>query len=322
MTATVGFLTELSAARTAHIQSLLPPDYHVVSLAGGDFGDPRALFAASDYLITGGAHAVTRELLESGKHLKLVHKWGVGVDEIDLAAARELGIKVARTTGSNAIPVAEFTVGLMLALARHIPRGHIAMQDGRWTKGELSPSTFMLNNRVVGIVGMGAIGRHVATRVKAFGSRVIYNSRTRLDPAKEAELGIEWRELPALLAECDVLSLNCPLTKQTEGLIGAAQLAMMKPNAVLVNVARGGVVVEDDLVAALKAGTIAGAALDVFAQEPPPADHPLLAMHNVIVTPHLAGACGDNMPNEIAHMLRNIKAVAAGEPVTPADSVV
>jgi phosphoglycerate dehydrogenase-like enzyme len=193
------------------------------------------------------------------------------------------------------------------------------MQAGKWMKGELSPQTIMLSQRTVGIIGLGTIGKNVARRLKAFGSKVLYLNRNRLPAEQEAELGVEYRDLPALLAESDIITLTCPLTPQTRGMIGAAQFAQMKPNAVLVNVARGEVVAEGDLVEALRSGRIAGAALDVFDVEPPPADHPLLHMENVVVTPHLAGAAGDNAPRELAHMFGNIALVARGGSVPERD---
>jgi phosphoglycerate dehydrogenase-like enzyme len=319
LTSKIAFLSMMTPARMARIAPLVPEGYSMAAAASLDTPALEAVVADAEYIITGGAVAVPGSLMRAAPKLKLVHKWGVGYDEIDLEAARALGVQVARTTGLNAIPVAEFAIGLMLSYGRCIPRAHKGMQAGKWMKGELSPQTIMLSQRTVGIIGLGTIGKNVAQRLKGFGSKVLYLNRNRLSAAEEAELGVEYRELPELLAESDMLTLTCPLTPQTRGLIGAAQFAQMKRSAVLVNVARGEVVVEADLIAALRDGTIAGAALDVFDVEPPPADHPLLHMDNVVVTPHLAGAAGDNAPRELAHMFGNIARVARGESVLERD---
>jgi len=319
-TPTVAFLSVMTPTRKERIEALVPQGYRVTTLASTSFEDQRALVADADYVISGGAHPITAELLAAAPRLKLVHKWGVGYDDVDIPAAKARGVKVARTTGSNAVVVAEFAIALMLALGRTVPRGHVGMQAGKWLKGELSPQTFMLWRKTIGIIGLGNIGRALAERLQGFDVTLLYNSRTR-QPEQEARLKLGYRSVPDLLAEVDILALTCPLTPETRNMIDAAALKRMKKTAVLINVARGGVVVESDLADALEAGTIAGAALDVFAEEPPPADLRLLHMDNVVVTPHLAGACGDNAPYEIAHMFRNIARVAAGEPIPESDSV-
>jgi phosphoglycerate dehydrogenase-like enzyme len=194
------------------------------------------------------------------------------------------------------------------------------MRQGKWLKGDLAPQTFMLSGKTVGIVGFGHIGKALAERLRGFGVTLLVTTRTP-QPEEEARLGVTRVSLEGMLPQVDVLVLCCPLTEETRGLINAAALARMKRRAVLINVARGGVVEEDALAAALAAGTIAGAALDVFAQEPPP-DHPLLHSDKVVITPHLAGACGDNAPRELAQIFGNIARVAAGEPIPERDRVV
>lgn len=320
-TATVAFLAVMTPERKSRLDKLLPPGYRMTTLASPSLADQKALVADADYIITGGAYPITAELLDAAPKVKLVHKWGVGLDDMDTAAAKARGVRMARTTGSNAVVVAEFAIALMLAVGRTVPQGHIGMQAGRWLKGELSPTTFMLWRKTIGIVGLGNIGRALAERLQGFDVTLLYNSRTR-QPEQEARLKLGHRAIPELLAEVDILALTCPLTPETRDLINAAALKRMKKTAVLINVARGGVVNESDLADALEAGTIAAAGLDVFAQEPPPADLRLLHMPNVVVTPHLAGACGDNAPNEMAHMFRNIEHVAKGEEIPERDRVV
>jgi phosphoglycerate dehydrogenase-like enzyme len=310
------------APRTAErMTALLPPGFTL------DYGhEPgehamRTLIADADFAISGQV-AVTRRVLEAARQLKLLHKWGVGTDNFDLEAARALGIKVARTTGSNAIPVAEFTLGLILATLRHLAYAHAELREGRWRGGRLPSDTYMLSGKTVGIVGFGAIGRNVARLLQGFGCRVLYTTPRPLSPADEAAIGVVRAELPGLLAESDVVCLHCPLTDQTRGMIDRAALTAMKRTAILVNVARGGVVVEADLLWALQTGVIHGAATDVFETEPADPANPLLALDNMVVTPHIAAGATDNFPNTIGQMFRNIACVARGEPVPASDLVV
>jgi phosphoglycerate dehydrogenase-like enzyme len=276
--------------------------------------------AAADYVVFWD-HGLPADLLAAGTKLKLAHKWGVGVENIDLDAARAQGIRVGRTTGGNAVPVAEFAVGLMIAMGRRIVTAHQSMLEGRWAKNDIWRQSILLSGKTVGIVGLGAIGKQVAKRLVGFDNVVLYNNRTRLPAEEEAARGVQYRSLAALLAESDFVCLTCPLTPQTRGMIGRAELATMKPNAILVNVARGGIVVEEDLLWALQDGRIAGAAIDVFDPEPPAPDNPLLHLPNVIVTPHCASTAFENSAIGVRHWMRNILAVARGDALPEADRV-
>jgi phosphoglycerate dehydrogenase-like enzyme len=310
------------AARTAErMAALLPPGFTLDYAREPGEAAMQALIADADYAISGQV-AVTAAVLRAATRLKLLHKWGVGTDNFDLEAARALGIKVARTTGSNAVPVAEFTLGLILATLRHLAYAHAELRDGRWRGGRLPSDTYMLSGKTVGIVGFGAIGRTVARLLQGFGCRVLYAAPRPLDPAQAAALGVTHVSLPALLAEADVVCLHCPLTPQTQGLIDRAALSAMKRTAVLINVARGGVVVEADLVWALQTGVIHGAATDVFETEPPDPANELLALDNMVVTPHIAAGASDNFARTIGQMFRNIVCVAQGEAVPASDLVV
>jgi D-3-phosphoglycerate dehydrogenase len=315
-------LDVMPQARTAQLRTLLPPGFTLD--AGTAPGDDamRALIADADFAISGQV-GVSAAVLEAGKRLRLLHKWGVGVDNIDLDAARRLGVKVARTTGSNALPVAEFALGLMLSALRYSAWGNHHLRQGVWNgPGKLPGQTFLLSGKTVGIVGLGAIGQNLARLLKGFGCRILYAKRNRLAPAEEAALGVEYATVADMLPAVDVLSLNCPLTPETANLIDRAALARMKPSAVLVNVARGGVVVESDLAEALRARVIAGAAMDVFSVEPLPADSPLLSIDNLVVTPHLAAVTADTFEPTVRRMFDNIDRVARGEPVPERDLVV
>ena len=307
--------------RADRLRALLPPGF--VLTHGTAAGDEhmKTIIADADYAITGQV-GVSGAVLRAARKLRLVHKWGVGVDNIDVATARALGIQVARTTGSNAVPVAEFTLGLMFSALRFIGYGHAELKQGRWRTGQLPGATFTLSGKTVGLVGFGAIGQTVAKLLRGFDCTILYSKRQPLAPDEEAALGVRHAPLTDLLAQSDVISLHCPLTPETRDLIDAAAFDRMKNTAVLVNVARGGVVREADLIAALAARRIAGAAMDVFSIEPLPADSPLLGLDNLVVTPHLAAIVADNFAPTVQRMFDNILHVSRGEPVPERDRVV
>lgn len=279
------------------------------------------IIADADFAIAGQV-GVSRPVLQAARQLKLLHKWGVGVDNFDLDAAREFGVSVARTTASNSVPVAEFTLGLMLSCLRNLSFGHAELKKGVWRGFPLPRDSFMLSGKTVGIVGCGAIGQRVAKLLSGFGCRLLYTQRNRLADADEAALRLEYADLTRLLAEADVVSLHCPLTPKTTRMIDRRALATMKPTAVLVNVARGGIVVEEDLHWALTTGVIHAAATDVYETEPVPLDSPLLALDNLVVTPHLAALAADNFAPTVDRMFRNFERVLAGEPIPEHERVI
>lgn len=321
MTETIVLLDMITPERADKLRALLPPGFVLThGTARGD-AHMKEIIAEADYAISGQV-AVSGEVLRAGKKLKLLHKWGVGYDNIDIATARELGIKVARTTGSNALPVAEFTLGLMLSALRYIGFGHAELKKGHWSTGHLPGETFMLSGKTVGLVGFGAIGQNVAKLLRGFGCTILYTKRQPLAASEEAALGVRYATMAEILAQSDIVSLHCPLTPETTDLIDAKALSAMKKTAILINVARGGVVNEADLVVALRARIIAGAAMDVYAVEPLPADSDLLSLDNLVVTPHLAAMAADNFAPTVSRMFANIAHVSRGEPVPPKDLVV
>ena len=320
MTETILVLQPINDELKAIVRAELPAGF---ALSTTDTVDPvhlKAKLAGADYVVFWD-EGLPASLLEAAPKLKLAHKWGVGVENIDLDVARARGVKVARTTGGNAVPVGEFAVALMLAAGRRVVMAHNALVEGRWAKNEVWRQSILLSGKTVGIVGLGAIGTEVARRVAGFGCRILYHNRRPVAAATEAALGVEYRSLAAMLPEVDFLCLTCPLTPETRGMIGASALASMRPGSVLVNVARGGIVVEADLVAALQSGHLAAAAIDVFDPEPPLPDNPLLHLPNVVVTPHCASVAFENSAKGIRHWLRNIVLVARGEPVPEVDFV-
>jgi len=321
MTWTIAVLDVLAESRLDRMRAFLPEGFALVGGKAPGEAAMKALIADADFAIAGQV-GVGGEVLAAAKRLKLLHKWGVGVDNLDVGAARALGVQVARTTGSNALPVAEFTLGLILAAMRFTAYGHHMLKLGEWRgPGKLPGETFLLSGKTVGIVGLGAIGAHVARLLRPFGCTILYAKRTPLSAEEEAALGIRAAGIDEIIETSDVVSLHCPLTPETRGLIDAGALARMKPAAVLVNVARGGVVDEAALHAALRDRVIRGAAMDVFSIEPLPADSPLLSLDNLVLTPHLAAVTADTFGPTVSRMFDNIARVARGEPVPERDRV-
>ena len=239
--------------------------------------------ARADGLLCMLTDAIDSKLLDGSPNLKVVSTMAVGCDNIDVAACTERGIAVGNTPGVLTDATADLTMALLLALARRLPEGMADVREGRWLTWE--PQHLLgveLRGTVLGIIGAGRIGRAVATRAEAFGMKAIFSGRTDSDSP-----GLP---LPELLAQSDVVSIHCPLTPATEGLVNAAFLSAMKPTALLINTARGRVVDQTALASALHSGSIAGAALDVTDPEPLPAEHPLLSAPNLLVLPHLGSA--------------------------------
>jgi D-3-phosphoglycerate dehydrogenase len=241
-----------------------------------------------DILIS-GTEPVTARVLDAAPKLKIIAKHGVGFDNIDLAAAKTRGIPVAIAGGAITDSVADMAMALLLACARQIPQGDRAVREGRWPR----IVGVELRDKTLGIVGLGQIGRAVAVRAKAFGMRLVAHDVFR-DERFAQEHDVRYLPLDDLLAESDFVTLHAPVTDESRRMINAETLALMKPTAYLINTARGELVDEAALVQALRERRIAGAACDVFAQEPP-GDHPLLALDNFIAAPHSAGQTYDGL---------------------------
>ncbi|HLP99601.1 MAG TPA: phosphoglycerate dehydrogenase [Candidatus Limnocylindria bacterium] len=265
------------------LEILRQPGWEVVTPEKGAL---EAELAAADALVVRSATRVTAPLLEQAARLRVVGRAGVGVDNIDLDAATRRGVLVMSTPGGNAVSVAEHTFALLLALARHVPRLDAAIHAGRWEKG--TSAGVELRGKTLGLIGLGRIGGEVARRANAFEMRVLaYDPYISEQVAQEAR--VELVPLADLLGRSDFVSLHAALSPATEKMINATTLAQMKRGARLINAARGELVEEAALAAALRSGHLAGAALDVFAAEPP-RDSPLTALPSVIATPHVAGS--------------------------------
>jgi phosphoglycerate dehydrogenase-like enzyme len=250
--------------------------------------------------------------IAAAPRLRLIQKIGVGVNTIDIEAARARGIAVCNLPGTNARAVAELTLLLMLGALRRVAHFDAETRAGRgWAQPPaLQDSLFELGGRTVGLVGHGAIPALLVPVLAALGCRVLYTAR-----APKPEATASWRTLSALLAESDVVSLHIPETAETRGLIDAGALARMKRGAVLVNTARGGLVDQAALVAALRSGELGAAGLDVFAQEPADPADPIFSLPNVVVTPHIAWLTTGTFDRSFAIAAENVWRLAAGEPL-------
>ncbi len=255
-----------------------------------------------------GLDEIDAAALDGAGSLQVIARYGVGVNNVDLAAAGERGIVVTNTPAANARSVAELTIALLLLLARPIMPAAAQTRAGGWPRMK----GLSLEGKTVGLIGLGAIGRHVAEMLLPFGCRVL-TSDPVLTADEARQFGCDLVSLDTLLAGSDVVSLHAPATAQTTGMVNADFLAQMKPGASLINTSRGELVVEADLLEALHSGRLRGAALDAFAEEPPGADNPLLALPQVIATPHM-GAHTDGAASTMGRLaLDDCLAVLRGD---------
>src|ERR1051325_10529052 len=230
---------------------------------------------------------VTAELMEAARRLRVVGRAGVGVDNIDVVAATARGIVVMNAPDGNTITTAEHTIALLVALARRVPQANISLKSGKWERKNFVGTE--LQGKTLGVIGFGRIGRVVAKRANALGMKVVaFDPFVVADSARDAE--IELRPIDEVLARADFLTVHTPLTAETRGILGARASAKMKTGVRIINCARGGLIDEGALYQAIKSGKVAGAALDVFESEPPPRDHQLLQLDEVIATPHLGAS--------------------------------
>jgi phosphoglycerate dehydrogenase-like enzyme len=272
-----------------------------------------------DFLL---AIAVDDAMIRRAPKLRMIHKWGIGVDKIDLAAAERHGVYVAITAGANAATVSEHTILLILSVLRRLPLADRAMHEGRWITAEIRPQARKLLNKTVGIVGLGNVGRAVARRLQGFGTRILYHDVMGPFRDVEKELGVTYVTMDELLAESDIVTLHAPGGGTNMHLIDKAAIAKMKRGAVLINTARGDLVDEGALVDALVSGHLSGAGLDTFDPEPLPAGSRLVEFSNVVMTPHAAGSVMDNVEPMASHAFRNMLLLLEGKEIPAADLVV
>lgn len=268
--------------------------------------------AASDGLISLLTDRIDAALLDAAPRLRAVSNYAVGFDNIDVGAATERGVMVTNTPGALTETVADFTMALLLAVARRVVEADRYTRAGQWQSwGPMLLLGRDVCGATLGLIGLGRIGTAVARRARGFAMRVLYHDVARRE-GPEQELGLEFASMEDLLRQSDFVSIHVPLGPRTRHLIGASQLSLMKPTAFLINTARGPIVDSGALYGALAGGRIAGAGLDVFEEEPLPADHPLLTLENVVVAPHAASASVTTRTGMALMAVENILSALAG----------
>lgn len=252
------------------------------------------LIADVEAMVVRSETKITRKVIENAPKLRVVGRAGVGVDNVDVEAATERGIVVMNTPGGNTISTAELTFSMLMALARHIPQAHGSMKAGEWNRKSFSGTE--LYNKTLGILGMGRIGAEVAKRAQAFGMSVVAYD-PYLSVSRAQALNVETLSLDAIYARSDFITVHMPMTDETKGMINSAAIQKMKRGVRLLNCARGGIIAESDLIEGIRNGQVAGAALDVYEVEPLAKDHPLRALPQVIMTPHLGASTDEAQEN-------------------------
>ena len=294
-------------------RELAPPGIDMI-VARADSPEFKAALPDTEYLVGLGEVKMDDAFYKSAPKLKLIQLLSAGYDRVEIEAARRAGVAVCNNGGANAIAVAEHAIMLMLAVCRRLTWQHSMTASGRWRGNNVaSVRLYELDGRTLGIIGLGNIGKKVARIAQAFGLTVQYFDILRLTEDAADALGVRFRLFDEVLRTSDLVSLHVPLTPRTRHMMGVEQFKKMKPTAYLINTCRGPVVDEKALIEALSNGTIAGAGLDVFDQEPPAADNPLLSMENVTVTPHFAGPTWDNQQARFRNGFDNVQRVARGE---------
>src|SRR6266487_5072613 len=272
------------------LEPLRAASFNVEKRTGLSQADLMTALADCEGLIVRSETKVTAALMDSAPQLRVVGRAGVGVDNIDVSAATTRGIVVMNAPDGNTITTAEHTIALLVALARRVPQADASLKSGKWERKSFVGTE--LQGKTLGIIGLGRIGRAVATRARAFGMKIVAHDPF-ISPEHARNLEIESGSIDEVFSGADFLTVHTPLTNETRGIVGREAFAKMKKGARIINCARGGLVDEQALYEAIRAGTIAGAALDVFEQEPPPPGHPLLQLDEVIVTPHLGASTAE-----------------------------
>ncbi|WP_419838290.1 hydroxyacid dehydrogenase [Candidatus Poriferisodalis sp.] len=274
----------------------------------------RDAVAGAQALVIRSATQVDAELLDAGDSLVVVGRAGVGLDNVDVAAATERGVLVCNAPSSNVVSAAEMTVALMLALARRVPQAHQALSEGRWERGRWGGME--IYRKTVGILGLGRVGRLVAQRIAPFDVALI-----AFDPYVSAEsaraAGVDMVSFDELLERSDIITLHMPQTPETAGLLGAEGLAKCRPHALIINTARGGILDEAAAAAALDAGRLGGIALDVYETEPM-TESPLFGRTDVVATPHLGASTAEAQDRAGTHIAEQVNLALAGDPVPDA----
>jgi len=297
---------------------VLGSDFDIRYVDGADRDALLPALAEADAVMIRSATMIDAQALAAAPNLKVVARAGIGLDNVDVPAATARGVLVVNAPQSNIITAAEHAIALLMAVARQIPAAHATMAAGEWKR-----SKFMgveIADKTVGVVGLGRIGQLFAARIAAFGTDVIAYD-PYLQPARAAALGVRLVDLPTLLREADIISIHLPKTPETLGLIGTAELATVKPNVLIVNAARGGLIDEQALADALAEGRVAGAGIDVYVKEPAARDNPLLGAPNIVLTPHLGASTEEAQDKAGTAVAKSVKLALRGDFVPDAVNV-
>lgn len=289
--------------------------HEVVDLAGAPRERLLAEIASADALLVRSATKVDAELFAAAPRLSVVGRAGVGVDNVDVPAATARGVLVLNAPTANVVSATEHTFALLFALLRQVPAAALSMAQGKWEKAKFVGSE--LAGKTVGVVGLGQVGSRVALRARAFEAKILAFD-PYLPAARAKEMGVPLVELPALLSGSDIVTLHATAGEKGKPLLGAPELALMRPGAILVNVARGSLVDRAALLASLESGHLAGVALDVFDPEPPAADEPLLKLSNVIATPHLGASTVEAQERVSLQTVESLLEALSGASYVPA----
>jgi D-3-phosphoglycerate dehydrogenase len=295
----------------------LGPDFDVRSVDGTDRAALLSALADASAILIRSATQVDAEAIAAAPHLKVVARAGVGLDNVDIKSATAAGVMVVNAPTSNIISAAELTVGHILSLARHIPAAHDSLAAGTWKRSKYTGVE--LYEKTVGIIGLGRIGALITARLQAFGMDVVAYD-PYITSARAQQLGVTLLSLDELLAQSDFITIHMPKTPETTGMISTEQFGLMKSTAFIVNVARGGLIDEDALYAAVKSNRIAGAGLDVFVSEPP-LGSPLLELENVVLTPHLGASTDEAQEKAGVSVAKSVRLALGGELVPDAVNV-
>ncbi len=295
----------------------LGPDFEIRFCDGANRAELLAAIVDVDAVLIRSATKIDAEVLGVARRLKVVARAGVGLDNVDVRAATQAGVMVVNAPQSNIVSAAEHTIGLLLAVARHIPAADASLRSGEWQRSRFTGVE--LFDKTLGVLGLGRVGVLVAQRLAAFGMKVIAYD-PYVQPGRAAQMGVRLVPLEELLTTSDVITVHLPKTPETVGLIGEAELAKVKPSVLIINAARGGIIDEHALYVALKDSRVAGAGIDVFVQEPC-TESPLFELDNVVVTPHLGASTKEAQEKAGVSVARSVRLALAGELVPDAVNV-
>ncbi len=290
------------------LKNVVPEGFEVKTLDEATYECLLREAVDADYLLVSGRLPIDEGVIAAAKHLKMIQRTGVGTEMLDVEAIKAHGIPVYVNAGVNAQSVAEHTLTLILACLKRLPQINQQTHEGVWKKQQVGVTTHELKDKTVGLVGMGNIGRLVASMLQPFGAKVIYTDVVRQKDEVEANLGLTFCEsFEAMIPQCDILSFHCPLTKDNTEMLNGETLAKMKQGAIVVNTARGKLINPEDLYMALQSGHLSAAALDTHYEEPIKEGYKLAELDNVILTPHIGGLSYEAFHQMMHDAMENIK---------------